>query len=85
MAGARADNPAAARDAAPGFLRGGKRLGNEGPRALRALGADAAWADAEIVIPRHALPRTSQKAEQRQTLARFRMLRTRGAPRGIGA
>jgi hypothetical protein len=41
-AGARAAQAAAARDAPARLLRGSERLGDEGPRGLRPLGADAA-------------------------------------------
>jgi hypothetical protein len=41
---------AGARDAAAGLLRGGERLGDEGPGLLRAGRADAARPDAEIVL-----------------------------------
>src|ERR1700730_9763552 len=75
-AGARAADAAAARDAPACPLRGCERLGDEGPRALRPLGADAARTDAEIIIARHGrAPSTSRKLQQSQRVRRFRGLR----------
>ena len=61
---ARRDDATTARDMTAGALGGGERLGDDWQRALASPRADAAWPDAEIVVPAHGAGRRNV----RQTL-----------------